>query len=187
MRLWRAVRSVPRSRAAPETFQSVEPFGVITFSFAFVFLWTWLGRRGLEPSTPIKILLGILVVALAFAVMAVAGLVGGDTGRVSMGWLVGAYLLIAIGEVCLSPMGLSLVNRVAPPRGRGLMMGAWFVSLSAGGYFSGTLGAYWPSMAHSRFFLLVTGILLASAAALTLLIPHLRRLLAHVEQLEARM
>lgn len=167
---------------APETFQSVEPLGVIVFSGAFVGLWAWLGRRGLEPSTPVKILFGILLVATAFGVMAVAGLAGGDAGRVSMTWLVGAYLLMALGEVCLSPMGLSLVNRVAPPRSRGLMMGAWFVGLSAGGYFSGVLGAYWDTMPHSRFFLLVVGVLLGAAGLLALLRPRLNRVLRQAER-----
>ncbi len=169
---------------APETFQSVEPLGVIVFSGALVGLWAWLGRRGLEPSTPMKILFGILLVAAAFGVMAVAGLVGGDSGRVSMNWLVCAYLLIALGEVCLSPMGLSLVNRVAPPRSRGLMMGAWFVGLSAGGYFSGALGAYWGTMPHSRFFLLVVGVLLAAAGLLALLMPRLHLVLRQAEGAE---
>ena len=129
-----------------------------------------------------KILLGILLVAAAFSVMTVAGLVGGDSGRVSMSWLVGAYLLIALGEVCLSPMGLSLVNRVAPPRSRGLMMGAWFVSLSAGGYFSGALGAYWGTMPHSRFFLLVVGILLGAGVLLALLLPRINTVLRQAER-----
>jgi len=170
---------------APETFQSVEPFGVIAFSFALVFAWTWMGRRGIEPSTPVKILSGILLVAVAFAVMTTAALAGGDHGRVSLWWLVSAYLLIALGEVCLSPMGLSLVNRVAPPRSRGVMMGAWFVGLSAGGYFSGALGAYWTRMPHSRFFLMVTGILVIAALALAALMPRLKRLLHQAESLEA--
>jgi POT family proton-dependent oligopeptide transporter len=169
---------------APETFQSVEPLGVIVFSAVLVWLWAWLGRRGAEPSTPVKMLLGILLVAAAFTLMAVAGLVGGDTGRVSVWWLVGAYLTMALGEVCLSPMGLSLVNRVAPPRSRGLLMGAWFVSLSAGGYLSGRIGAYWTTMTHSRFFLLVVGILLVAAVLLGAVLPHIRRVLLRVEQLE---
>jgi POT family proton-dependent oligopeptide transporter len=170
---------------APETFQSVEPFGVIAFSFALVFVWTWMGKRGIEPSTPMKILSGILLVAVAFAVMAVAALVGGDHGRVSMWWLVTAYLLVALGEVCLSPMGLSLVNRVAPPRSRGVMMGAWFVSLSAGGYFSGVLGALWTSMPHSRFFLLVTGVLVVAALLLTAQIRRLTALLQRTVAIES--
>lgn len=174
-------RDNTRTAIAPETFQSVEPLGVIVFSAAFVWLWSWLGRRGLEPSTPLKILFGMLLVAAAFGVMAVSGLVGGDSGRVSAAWLVGTYLLIALGEVCLSPMGLSLVNRVAPPRSRGLMMGAWFVGLSAGGYFSGALGAYWNTMPHSRFFLLVVAVLVVAAFLLMLLMPRINRVLARAE------
>jgi POT family proton-dependent oligopeptide transporter len=92
---------------------------------------------------------------------------------------------MALGEVCLSPMGLSLVSRVAPPRSRGLMMGAWFVSLSAGGYLSGAIGAYWNEMPHSRFFLMIVGILAVAALLLVLAMPRIRRVLHRVEELEA--
>lgn len=170
---------------APESFQSVEPLGVIVFSAGLVAAWAWLGRRGMEPSTPVKMLLGILLVAGAFGVMGAAGLAGGDSGRVSVWWLVGAYLLTALGEVCLSPMGLSLVNRVAPPRSRGVMMGAWFVSLSVGGYLSGAIGAYWNTMPHSRFFLLVVGILIVAAVLLALVMPRIRKVLQRVEALQS--
>jgi POT family proton-dependent oligopeptide transporter len=169
---------------APESFQSVEPLGVIVFSAALVAFWTWLGRRGAEPSTPTKMLLGIGLVAAAYALMALAGLLGGDDGRVSVWWLIVAYLVIALGEVCLSPMGLSLVSRVAPPRSRGLMMGGWFVSLSAGGYLSGAIGAYWNTMPHSRFFLLVIGILAIAAVVLVAVLPRVRAVLQRVDRLE---
>lgn len=162
---------------ASESFQSVEPLGVIVFSGSLVAGWAWLGRRGLEPSTPAKMLLGVLLVTAAFALMTIAALNGGDTGRVSMWWLIAAYLLIALGEVCLSPMGLSLVNRVAPPRSRGLLMGAWFVSLSAGGYFAGFVGAYWTRMPHSQFFLLVVGLLMVAAVVLASVMGRVRRVL----------
>lgn len=171
---------------APESFQSVEPFGVIAFSGLFVGLWTWMARRGVEPSTPVKILLGIVFVAAAFSVMTVAALAGGDAGRVSMWWLIGAYLLVSLGEVCLSPMGLSLVNRVAPPRSRGVMMGAWFVSLSAGGYFSGSLGALWTRMPHSQFFIMVVGILIGAGVLLSVLMPKLNTILRAAQATEAR-
>ncbi len=128
-----------------------------------------------------KMLIGIGLVAGAFGMMAVAGLIGGDTGRVSVWWLVMSYLVIAVGEVCLSPMGLSLVNRVAPPRSRGLLMGGWFVSLSVGGYLSGALGAYWSRMPHSQFFLLVVGVLIAVGVLLVLVMPRVKRTIAEVE------
>lgn len=171
---------------APETFQSVEPLGVIMFSATLVWFWGWLARRGLEPSTPMKMLFGILLVAGAFLIMAAAGLAGGDSGRVSAGWLVSTYLVIALGEVCLSPMGLSLVNRVAPPRSRGLMMGAWFVSLSAGGYFSGTLGASWTTMPHSRFFAVVAAVLAGAAVLLGVAMPGITRVLRRVDAAASR-
>jgi POT family proton-dependent oligopeptide transporter len=102
-----------------------------------------------------------------------------------MWWLIGAYLVIALGEVCLSPMGLSLVNRVAPPRSRGVMMGAWFVSLSVGGYLSGAIGSYWNEMPHSRFFLLVVAILGAAALGLLAVLPRVRTVLRRVELMES--
>jgi POT family proton-dependent oligopeptide transporter len=173
------VTSIP-----PESFQSVEPLGVIVFSGALVWVWAALGRRGLEPSTAAKMLIGIVLVAAAFGLMAAAATLGGDAGRVSVWWLVSAYLVIALGEVCLSPMGLSLVNRVAPPRSRGLLMGAWFVSLSAGGYLSGSIGAYWTTMPHSRFFLLVVGILAVTTVLLALMQPQIGRVLRRVQELE---
>ena len=174
--LW--ARDNTATGVAPEIFRSVEPLGVIIFSFALVFVWGWLRARNAEPSTPVKMLFGILLVALAYALMAVAGLVGGDTGRVSPAWLINAYVLIALGEVCLSPMGLSLVNRVAPPRSRGVLMGGWFVSLSLGGYAAGMLGGYWNDLPHSRFFLLVVGVLGLAALLLIVVMPHIKSVIA---------
>jgi proton-dependent oligopeptide transporter, POT family len=121
---------------SPETFQVFEPLGVIALSPVLVVLWAWLQRRGAEPSTPVKMLLGVVLVAVAFAGLGYAGTIGGDSGRVSPLWLISANILIAIGEIALSPMGMSLVNRLSPPALRGLMMGGWFASLGLGGYMS---------------------------------------------------
>jgi POT family proton-dependent oligopeptide transporter len=176
-------RDNTRTTWAPETFRSVEPLGVIVFSAGLVGVWGWLRKRRAEPSTPMKMLIGIALVAAAYGLMAVAGVMGGDTGRVSPWWLVNAYILIALGEVCLSPMGLSLVNRVAPPRSRGVMMGGWFVSLAAGGYSAGMLGAYWNQMPHSRFFLLVVGVLIMAGILLVVVMPRVKAVIRRVEQL----
>jgi POT family proton-dependent oligopeptide transporter len=171
---------------APERFRSIEPLAVIFGSAGAVALWSWMRRQHIEPSTPSKMLLGIVWVAAAFGLMALAAFAGGDTGRVSPAWLVAAYVMIATGEVFLSPMGLSLVNRVAPPRSRGLMMGGWFFSLSAGGYLSGYIGGYWNTMPHSRFFLLVVTLLTIAAVCLALATRRIRRVLDQVEHLEAK-
>jgi POT family proton-dependent oligopeptide transporter len=162
----------------PETFQSVNPLGIILFSPLLVMLWSALRRRGSEPSTVSKIILGMLLTAATFGIMAAAGIAGGDTGRVSAGWLVSAYLVIALGEICLSPMGLSLVTKVAPPRHRGTMMGAWFVATAAGGYLSGFVGQYWEQMPHSRFFVLVAALCLVAAALTALAKARLDKVFA---------
>jgi POT family proton-dependent oligopeptide transporter len=163
---------------SPETFQAVNPLGVILFSPLLVLVWGWLRERGTEPSTPAKIMIGILFTSASFGVMVLAAMLAGDAGRVSPSWLVSSYLLIAVGEICLSPMGLSLVSRVAPPRRRGLLMGGWFVATSLGGYFSGSLGTRWGTMPHAQFFLLVTAMTLVAAGVLALMMRWLRRVFA---------
>ena len=127
---------------SPESFQTFEPLGVIVLSPVLVALWATLQRRNAEPSTPVKMLLGVVLVAIAFAALGYAGTIGGDTGRVSPLWLISANLIIAVGEIALSPMGMSLVNRLSPPGLRGVMMGGWFASLGLGGKVSGSIGAY---------------------------------------------
>jgi POT family proton-dependent oligopeptide transporter len=165
----------------PETFQVFEPLGVILLSPVMVATWAWLQRRNREPSTPVKMLLGVLLVAAAFGALSYAGSIGGDSGRVSPLWLITANVLIAIGEIALSPMGMSLVNRLSPPTLRGLMMGGWFASLGIGGYLAGGIGAYWERLPHSQFFLLVVGILAAVAIPLSLLTPQIKRTIARAD------
>ncbi len=166
---------------SPETFQVFEPMGVILLSPVLVALWAWLQRRNAEPSTPVKMLLGVVLVAAAFGALGYAGTIGGDTGRVSPLWLISANGLIAVGEIALSPMGMSLVNRLSPPTLRGLMMGGWFASLGIGGYLSGSIGRYWDQMPHSRFFFMVVAILVVVAIPLSLLTPQIKRTIARAE------
>jgi len=171
--LW--ARDNTATTVAPEIFQAVNPLGIILFSPLLVMVWTWLRNRHAEPSTPGKMLIGLLFTAAMFGVMATAGFVGGDAGKVSPAWLVSAYLLIAVGEICLSPMGLSLVAKVAPPNLRGALMGGWFVATSLGGYFAGMLGGiFWNAMPHSRFFLSVAGLTLLAAVVLVAALAWLR-------------
>ncbi len=177
--LW--ARDNTATRWSPEVFQSVDPLGIIVFSPLLVVLWRVLRQRGAEPSTLGKIFIGMLLTVLTFAIMAAAAFSGGDAGRVSSSWLISAYLIIAAGEICLSPMGLSLVTKVAPPHLRGTLMGAWFVATAAGGYLAGFLGTYWSRIPHSQFFMLVAAIA-AGAAALLLVVK--RRLQVALEPTE---
>jgi POT family proton-dependent oligopeptide transporter len=164
--LW--ARDNTDTTVSPEVFQSVNPLGIILFSPLLVAGWAALRRRGVEPSTLNKIVIGMLLTAISFGIMAAAGLDGGDTGKVSASWLVSSYLVIALAEICLSPMGLSLVTKVAPPRHRATMMGAWFGATAAGGYLSGFVGRYWNTLPHSRFFLMVVGLCLVAAVLMAL-------------------
>jgi len=166
---------------APERFQVFEPLGVIVLSPVLVAVWMWLQRRNAEPSTPVKMLLGVVLCAGAFGMLGYAGTIGGDTGRVSPLWLIAANIIIALGEIALSPMGLSLVNSIAPPRSRGLLMGGWFASLALGGYLSGYIGAYWDRMPHSRFFAMVAVILVGTAIPLSLMTPQIKRTIRRAE------
>jgi POT family proton-dependent oligopeptide transporter len=174
------------TRISPEAFQSVEPFFIVTLTPLLVATWAALRRRGGEPSTVYKLVLGMLFSAGAFGVMWAAGRVGGDTGRVSASWLVLSYAILALGEICLSPMGLSLVNKVAPPRARGVMMGGWFLTLSLGGYLAGRVGGdYYAQVPHSIFFLGVAVAVLAAAVLLTIVIRWVGTTIAAAEAAKA--
>jgi POT family proton-dependent oligopeptide transporter len=165
----------------PERFQVFEPLSVILLSPVLVAVWASLQKQGREPSTPVKMQLGVVLVAAAFAMLAYAAANSGDTGRVSAQWLIWANILIGIGEIALSPMGLSLVNHLAPPRSRGLLMGGWFASLALGGYLAGYIGGNWERMPHSRFFFMVVGILIATAVPLSFMIPQIKRTLRRTD------
>ncbi|MBK5921709.1 MFS transporter [Rhodothalassium salexigens] len=109
-------------------FQSLNAFFIITLAPLFAIGWTFLARKRREPSTPVKFSLGLLQVGLGFLVL-VAGIeASGDVGKASMIWLVLVYLLHTTGELCLSPVGLSMITKLSVARLVGMMMGAWFLA-----------------------------------------------------------
>ncbi|HVE66655.1 MAG TPA: MFS transporter, partial [Thermoanaerobaculia bacterium] len=142
---------------------------VLILTFPLVWFWGWLDKKGKEPSTPAKMGIGMFLVAAAYMIMYQAAQSGGDTGRVSPWWLISAYAVITLGELMLSPMGLSLVSKVAPIRLRGVMMGGWFAATAVGNYLVGTIGVKWTVWTHSKFFLVV-GIMSAAVGVLLFLI-----------------
>jgi POT family proton-dependent oligopeptide transporter len=153
---------------------AIEPFFVIAFSLPLVLLWKTLDRRGKEPATTSKIVMGMFLMALAYFVMFFAGKAGGDTGKVSPWWLVGCYALMGLAEITLSPMALSLVSKVAPARARGLMMGLWFVATGIGGKLT-QIGVYWTEWRHSTFFAVLATLSLATALLLVAVLKPLKR------------
>jgi len=109
--------------------QLFNPFFIVTLAPVFAALWTWLGRRGLEPSTPVKFALALVQVGLGFLVL-VIGIdhFANEQYRVPLIWLALSYLLATTGEICLSPVGLSMITKLSVPRVVGLMMGVWFLA-----------------------------------------------------------
>jgi POT family proton-dependent oligopeptide transporter len=120
--------------------QSLNPAFIILLAPLFSILWVRLARRGLEPSTPAKFGLGIVQVGLGFAAL-VQGAAVAENGIVALGWLALAYLLHTTGELCLSPVGLSMVTKLSVPRVVGLMMGVWFLSSAFSHYVAGLIAA----------------------------------------------
>lgn len=153
-----------------EIFQSVNPFWVIVLTPLVVAFWALLKRKNLEPSTPSKIAWGLVISALSTLVMVAAVYVGSNGEvKVSPGWLIGCYGVITVGELFLSPMGLSLVSKISPPRITALMMGGWFLSTSLGNKLSGILATMWDNYDLKQYFFLVNFILLGLAAIVTFL------------------
>ena len=149
----------------PSLSQSINPFWVIVLTPLIVALFTWLRRKGKEPSTPTKIAFGLLISALSVLVM-IAAVKAGDNGaeKVSVWWLIGSYGVITIGELFLSPMGLSLVSKLSPVRITSLMMGGWFLSTSIGNKLSGILASKWDEYDNKADYFWLNFILLFSAA-----------------------
>jgi POT family proton-dependent oligopeptide transporter len=125
-------------------FQSVNAVAIVIFAAVFVGLWGFLGKRNMEPASPYKQSIGLFLLALGYLVIAY-GVKGIDPStKVSMMWLLGLYLIHTFGELCLSPIGLSMVNKLAPIKFASLLMGVWFLSTSAANKFAGTLSSYYP-------------------------------------------
>jgi POT family proton-dependent oligopeptide transporter len=151
----------------PSLSQSINPFWVIVLTPLVVAFFTWLRRKGKEPSTPTKIAFGLLISALSVLVMIAAVKAGNNgTEKVSVWWLIGSYGVITIGELFLSPMGLSLVSKLSPVRITSLMMGGWFVSTSIGNKLSGILASKWDEYDNKAAYFWLNFILLGAAAVL---------------------
>ncbi len=149
----------------PSLSQSINPFWVIVLTPLIVAFFTWLRRKGKEPSTPTKIAFGLLISALSVLVMIAAVKIGNNgADKVSVWWLVASYGVITIGELFLSPMGLSLVSKLSPVRITSLMMGGWFLSTSIGNKLSGILASKWDEYDNKADYFWLNFILLGAAA-----------------------
>ncbi|WP_300673274.1 peptide MFS transporter [Soonwooa sp.] len=152
-----------------ELFQSINPFWVIALTPVVVGVWAFLRKKGKEPLTPSKIVLGLFISALSCLVM-VGAVYAGQNGyvKVSALWLFASYGVITVGELCLSPMGLSFVSKLSPARLTALMMGGFFLANSVGNKLSGILASTWYNYDNKAYYFLVNFALLIFATILGL-------------------
>jgi proton-dependent oligopeptide transporter, POT family len=160
-------------------FQSFNPFLIFAFTPFIVALWTWQSHRGREPTTVTKMAIGCFGVALANLVLVAAAAVAGAqaNGAVSWLWLAGYFVIITVGELYLSPTGLSLVTKVAPVRYLSMTMGVWLATSFLGNFIAGWLGSFWTGMDKRDFFLMLAAIAAAAAVVILMCNGLLRRAL----------
>ena len=161
-------------------FQWVNSAFIILLAPFFSMLWGRLAARGAEPSTPAKMAWGIFLNAAAYVVMiaAMAGVAEGQ--RVSPWWLVALYFLQTCGELCLSPVGLSMVTKLAPIRFGALLMGVWFLANAWANKLAGVGAGYLEPLGPSRLFMLVAALLAGAGLALVFCVPWLRRQMGNI-------
>lgn len=170
-------------------FQSFNPILIVLLAPAFNVLWRLLGRRGMEPAATMKQAIGLAMLGAGYLIIAF-GVDNLDAAtKVSMMWLVGLYFMHTIGELCLEPIGLSIVNRLSPAKFSSLLMGVWFLSSAAANKVAGVLSGLYPAEGKvtdflgyqvadmNDFFLLFVGMSFAAAIVLALLSRRLEKLM----------
>jgi len=160
-------------------FQFVQPLFIITL--APVFAWFWVALRRREPSSPAKFAWGLFFAGLGFAILVPASSLAMRGALVSSWWLVSTYLFHSLGELCLSPVGLSAMTKLAPARVAGMMMGLWFVSIGIGDYLGGRVTSLYESVSLPTLFGAVAGVAFVAMLALIVLVRPTIRLMSGVK------
>jgi len=151
-------RTYPESNPfQPQRFQHFNPFFIVALTPLVIALFSYLNKKGKEPSAPRKIGYGMLLTAAAFSILVIGSVglpspaqLGGQVAppqhQVSVYWLISTYFMLTVAELFLSPMGISFVSRVAPPKYKGLMQGGWFAATAIGNYLVGVVGWLWMKL-----------------------------------------
>jgi POT family proton-dependent oligopeptide transporter len=158
------------------SFQAFNPFMIFAFTPFVIALWARQAKRGSEPSTLTKMALGCFGVTLANLIMAVAAWHAGGT-KANWLWLTGYFVVLTVGELYISPIGLSLVSKVAPVRMLSMMMGVWLATSFTGGFLAGWLGSFWSAMDKMQFFLMIAAIAAVAGIAIAAFNRPLRTIL----------
>jgi POT family proton-dependent oligopeptide transporter len=170
----------------PQMFQHFNPFFIVVLTPIVVGIFGWLNRKGQEPSAPRKIGIGMLTTTVAYAILIVAsigllspkalgGLVAPAESQVSVYWLISTYFMLTIAELFLSPIGISFVSRVAPPKYKGLMQGGWFAATAAGNSLVGVTAWFWERLPLWAVWAILAGACLLSAAFIFSIMRRLER------------
>lgn len=175
---------------------SINPFYIILLSFPFAWLWVSLAKRNAEPSTPMKFSSAFFQLALGFFLFVVGAKLCSADGRVSFFWYAAGYLFLTTGELCISPIGLSMITKLSPPQYTGMMMGFWFLASALGQHLAGWIGTLMaiPSEGgattisaleslsiYSGVFLKITYVSIGGGLVLLVLVPLLRRWMGGVK------
>lgn len=162
-------------------FQSANAFFIFTIAPIVAAIWVGLGRRGKDPSSPTKFGIGLTLLGLGFVVMVFAGMAAGGGAEVSPWWLIVTYLLHTLGELTLSPVGLSAMTKLAPARVSSLMMGVWFLGASVGNFLAGYIASFYEVLELPSFMGLVAAIAIAAGVLFFFLAGPFKRMMARAE------
>lgn len=160
-------------------FQSFNPFIIFAMAPLVDIFWGWQAKRKKEPSSVSKMAIGCVLAGLAFLFMVLTARVIGPTGKGNFMWLFTATFLFTMGELYLSPIGLSLVTKVSPPKIVSMMMGMWFLSSFFGNYFSGYIGSFYDTMPQESFFLIVAALAFLGALLFIVALKPLKKIIVH--------
>ena len=161
--------------------QNINPIFIVVFAPIFGWLWTWLARRKANPSIPLKFALGLIGLSAGFFVLSWGAANASVDNPVTPAWLVVTYFLHTVGELCLSPVGLSSITKLAPPDRVGQMMGVWFVGASLGNLFAGLVAGRLETLAPSALFWNVAIFVGVCGVVAFLFAPVVKKIMGHVE------
>ena len=175
-----------RNSISPEVFQSFNPLFIVALTFPVMGAFVWLSQKGIEPSTPKKIGIGMIIAAIGFVVVLLSaiglqspsdlqGAPVNELDRVSPYWLISSYLILTIAELFLSPMGLSFVSKVAPSRFQGLMQGGWLLATAVGNKLLVVGTILWDKVALSTLWMVFIVCCLISAAFIFSILRRLEK------------
>jgi proton-dependent oligopeptide transporter, POT family len=170
----------------PQMFQHFNPFFIVALTPIVIGLFAWLNRRGKEPSAPRKIGIGMLTTAAAYAILllgsiglmspkALGGQVAPAGSQVSVYWLISTYFMLTVAELFLSPIGISFVSKVSPPKYKGLMQGGWFAATAVGNSLVGVTAFFWERLPLWAVWAVLAGACVLSAGFIFSIMKRLER------------